>query len=120
MRKFEKSDEQSNKTNSFIRKYPEMNNNLIAMITQDQSKDRYIRDRNKFEGFHFVAIDTEMWTATAWCRNSEKAIIFSNDTSLTFEKAFLFCLVRNATLWIPKPTDFLDGSDFLARFESSG
>ena len=120
MRKFEESDEQLNKTNGFIRKYPEMNNNLIAIIVQDQSKDRYIRDRNKFKGFHFTSIDTQKWTATAWCRNSENAIIFSNDTSLTFEKAFLFCLRRNATLWIPKPTDFLDESDFLARFESSG
>ena len=120
MRKFEESDEQYNKTNGFIRQYPEINNNLIAIIVQDQSKDRYIRDLNKFKGFHFTAIDTEKWTATAWCRNSENAIIFSNDTSLTLEEAFLFCLTRNATLWIPKPTDYLDGSDFITRFESSG
>ena len=101
----------------FIRQYPDMNNNLIAEIVKDQKKFRHSNNGYKFKGLDFTAVDTQKWTATAWCRDNENKIIFSNDTSLTYEEAFLFCATRNSTLWIPKPS--VEEPDFWAKFESS-
>ena len=94
-----------------------MNNNLIAEIAKDQKKYRHTNDG--YKGLVFTAVDTRKWTATAWCHDNENTIIFSNDTSLTYEEAFLFCATRNSTLWIPKPSESIEEPDFWAKFESS-
>ena len=95
-----------------------MNNYLIAEIVKDQKKYRLTNGGYKFKGLDFSAVDTQKWTATAWCRDNENRIVFSNDTSLTYEEAFLFCITRNSTLWSPKPSDSLEESDFWVQFES--
>jgi len=96
-----------------------MNNYLIAEIVKDQKKYRHTNNDYKFKGLVFTAADKKKWTATAWCHDNENAIIFSNDTSLTYEEAVLFCATRNSTLWIPKPSASIEEPDFWAKFESS-
>ena len=96
-----------------------MNNNLIAEIVKDQKKYRHTNNGYKFKGLDFTAVDTQKWTAAAWCRDNESRIIFSNDTSLTYEEAILLCASRNSTLWIPKPSNSIEEPDFWAKFESS-
>ena len=90
--------------NGFIRQYPEMNNYLIAEIVINQKKYSQTNDgfnfgterpSYKLKGLDFIAVDKQKWTSTACCRDNENTIIFSNDTSLTYEEAFLFCAKRN-------------------------
>ena len=95
-----------------------MNNNLIAVIVKNRKKYRDTNDGYKFKGLDFTAVDKKKLTATAWCHDNENTIVFSNETSLTYEEALSFCATRNSLLWIPKPSDSLEEVHFWAKFES--
>ena len=87
-----------------IHQFPEMNCNLVVTIQNNT--------------FNFFVVDAKRVTAAAWCLQSKRKMILSEDGFLTFEEAQRFCQSRNATLWIPASKHFLKDPDFLADFES--